>query len=132
MDCHEKEKRDRRHFKRMRFPPFDDEEPPLDYQDNLLDVDPLEAIGLELDEDDEDRHVCEWFDDQKPLRWDLISSTGVPTKMAVAFTGNGDAVSFSRSVIERLDRQKLFLLVRSQILLHGESVRDGHPGRSKV
>ena len=53
-------------------------------------------------------------------------------KMAVAFTGNGDAVSFSRSVIERLDGQKLFLLVRSQILLHGESVRDGHPGRSKV
>ena len=25
-----REKRDRRHFKRMRFPPFDDEEPPLD------------------------------------------------------------------------------------------------------
>ena len=66
-----REKRDRRHFKRMRFPSFDDEEPPLDYQDNLLDVDPLEAINLELDEDDEDRHVCEWFYDQKPLRWDL-------------------------------------------------------------
>ncbi|KAK9282204.1 hypothetical protein L1049_005116 [Liquidambar formosana] len=33
-----REKRDRRHFKRMRFPPFDDEEPPLDYADNLLDV----------------------------------------------------------------------------------------------
>jgi hypothetical protein len=31
-----REKRDRRHFKRMRFPPFDDEEPPLDYGDNLL------------------------------------------------------------------------------------------------
>ena len=29
-----REKRDRRHFKRMRFPPFDDEEPPLDYTDN--------------------------------------------------------------------------------------------------
>ena len=26
-----REKRDRHHFKRMRFPPFDDEEPPLDY-----------------------------------------------------------------------------------------------------
>ena len=38
-----REKRDRRHFKRMRFPPFDDEEPPLDYADNLLDVDPLEV-----------------------------------------------------------------------------------------
>ena len=33
-----REKRDRRHFKRMRFPPFDDEEPPLDYADNILDV----------------------------------------------------------------------------------------------
>lgn len=33
-----REKRDRKHFKRMRFPPFDDEEPPLDYGDNVLDV----------------------------------------------------------------------------------------------
>jgi pre-mRNA-processing factor 8 len=41
-----REKRDRRHFKRMRFPPFDDEEPPLDYADNILDVDPLEAIEV--------------------------------------------------------------------------------------
>lgn len=31
-----REKRDRRHFKRMRFPPFDDEEPPLDYAGGLL------------------------------------------------------------------------------------------------
>ena len=38
-----REKRDRRHFKRMRFPPFDDEEPPLDYTDNVLDVEPLEG-----------------------------------------------------------------------------------------
>jgi hypothetical protein len=38
-----REKRDRRNFKRMRFPPFDDEEPPLDYADNILDVEPLEV-----------------------------------------------------------------------------------------
>lgn len=44
-----REKRDRRHFKRMRFPPFDDEEPPLDYTDNILDVPPLEPIQMELD-----------------------------------------------------------------------------------
>ncbi|KAF2323227.1 hypothetical protein GH714_034239 [Hevea brasiliensis] len=61
-----REKRDRRHFKRMRFPPFDDEEPPLDYADNLLDVDPLEPIQLELDEE-EDSAVCTWFYDHKPL-----------------------------------------------------------------
>eukprot|EP00793_Prasinoderma_coloniale_P002374 PRCOL_00001855-RA len=63
-----REKRDRRHFKRMRFPPFDDEEPPLDYTDNLLDVDPLEAIQLELDAD-EDAPVARWFYDHKPLQY---------------------------------------------------------------
>ncbi len=62
-----REKRDRRHFKRMRFPPFDDEEPPLDYADNVLDVEPLEAIQLEMDEDDEDKAIAEWFYDHKPL-----------------------------------------------------------------
>ncbi|CAN7054455.1 unnamed protein product [Brassica oleracea var. botrytis] len=38
-----------RHFKPMWFPPFDNEDPPMDYDDNLLDVDPLEPIQLELD-----------------------------------------------------------------------------------
>lgn len=33
-----REKRDCRHFKHMHFLPFDDEEPPLDYGDNVLDV----------------------------------------------------------------------------------------------
>lgn len=61
-----REKRDRRHFRRMRFPPFDDEEPPLDYFDNVVDVDPLEAIRMELDEE-EDAAVYEWFYDHKPL-----------------------------------------------------------------
>ena len=61
-----REKRDRRHFKRMRFPPFDDEEPPLDYADNILDVEPQEAIQMELD-GDEDKVVMEWLYDHKPL-----------------------------------------------------------------
>lgn len=49
-----------------RFPPFDDEEPPLDYGDNVLDVEPLEAIQIELD-DEEDAAVIEWFYDNKAL-----------------------------------------------------------------
>ena len=61
-----REKRDRHHFKRMRFPPFDDEEPPLDYADNVLDVEPLEAIQMELD-GEEDKPVFEWLYDAKPL-----------------------------------------------------------------
>jgi pre-mRNA-processing factor 8 len=50
----------------MRFPPFDDEEPPLDFADNILDVEPMEPIQMELDEDD-DEQVYEWFYDAKPL-----------------------------------------------------------------
>ena len=61
-----REKRDRRHFKRMRFPPFDDEEPPLDYADNVLDVEPLDPIHMDLDEEEE-KSVYEWFYDHKPL-----------------------------------------------------------------
>lgn len=61
-----REKRDRRHFKRMRFPPFDDEEPPLDYADNIIDVEPQEPIMIDLDSE-EDKHVYEWFYDHKPL-----------------------------------------------------------------
>lgn len=61
-----REKRDRKHFKRMRFPPFDDEEPPLDYADNILDVEPLDAIQMEFDEE-EDGAIIDWFYDHKPL-----------------------------------------------------------------
>ena len=61
-----REKRDRRHFKRMRFPPFDDEEPPLDYGDNILEVDVGEAVQLELDPV-EDAAIADWFYDSRPL-----------------------------------------------------------------
>jgi hypothetical protein len=74
-----REKRDRRHFKRMRFPPFDDEEPVLDYADHILDVEPPEPIRMEfgdqdaMEEDEEDglddveRFVASWLYDNKPL-----------------------------------------------------------------
>ena len=73
-----REKRDRRHFKRMRFPPFDDEEPVLDYADHILDVEPPEPIRMEFGEQDDDmdeedglddleRFVASWLYDNKPL-----------------------------------------------------------------
>ena len=61
-----REKSDRRHFKRMRFPPFDDEEPPLSWSENIEDVEPLEPIQMELDEN-EDGPVFDWFYEHKPL-----------------------------------------------------------------
>ncbi|KAF2197078.1 pre-mRNA processing splicing factor 8 [Delitschia confertaspora ATCC 74209] len=64
--CMRKEKSDRRHFKRMRFPPFDDEEPPLSWSENIEDVEPLEPIQLELDEN-EDGPVYDWFYEHRPL-----------------------------------------------------------------
>jgi pre-mRNA-processing factor 8 len=63
-----REKRDRRHFKRMRFPPFDDEEPPLDYGDNILTIDPELPIQMELDEED-DNAVYDFFYDNQPLKY---------------------------------------------------------------
>ena len=61
-----REKRDRRHFKRMRFPPFDDEEPPLDYVDHLLNVEPGESVQLDLN-DDQYELIRDWFYDPQPL-----------------------------------------------------------------
>jgi pre-mRNA-processing factor 8 len=61
-----REKRDRRHFKRMRFPPFDDEEPPLDYVDHMLNVEPGEAVQLDLS-DDQYELIRDWFYDPQPL-----------------------------------------------------------------
>ena len=54
----------------MRFPPFDDEEPPLDWMENIEDVEPLDGIQLELD-GMKDRAVIDWFYDEKPLIDDL-------------------------------------------------------------
>lgn len=64
--CMRREKSDRRHFKRMRFPPFDDEEPPLSWSENIEDVEPLEPIQMELDEV-EDGPVIDWFYEHRPL-----------------------------------------------------------------
>ncbi|ANB13964.1 U4/U6-U5 snRNP complex component PRP8 [Sugiyamaella lignohabitans] len=61
-----REKRDRRHFKRMRFPPFDDEEPPISWSENIEIAEPGDAIQMELDQE-EDSPVYEWFYDHRPL-----------------------------------------------------------------
>ena len=61
-----REKRDRKHFKRMRFPCFDDEEPIVNFSENIMDIDPLDPIQLELD-DEEDADVIDWiYEDTVP------------------------------------------------------------------
>ena len=55
-----REKRNRRHFKRMRLPPFDDEEPVMDYAE--LDVEPPEPIRMEFGNEDnsDEEEVMMW------------------------------------------------------------------------
>ena len=62
-----REKALREHFKRMKLPPFDDEEPPLDFGDNILHVEPLDPVMLPLDPE-EDSAVYDWFYDHQPLK----------------------------------------------------------------
>ena len=55
-----REKRDCRHFR------DDDEGPPLDYANDIIDVEPLEAIQIKLDSE-VDSTVRDWLYDHKPL-----------------------------------------------------------------
>ncbi|TPX14374.1 uncharacterized protein E0L32_005570 [Thyridium curvatum] len=122
-----KEKSDRRLFKRMRFPPFDDEEPPLSWSENLEDVEPLEPIQLELDED-EDEAIYEWFYDPRPLvdtshvngpsykTWNLT----LP-QMATLFRLSGPLVSdiIDKNYFHLFDREGFFTAKALNVALPG-------------
>lgn len=61
-----REKRDRKHFKRNRLPPFDDEQPPINFGDKLVDLESPDPITEQLDPE-EDNLVIDWIFDGKPL-----------------------------------------------------------------
>lgn len=74
-----REKRDRTHFKRMRFPAFDDDEPSLSYASNIQPIEPLDPINLNLD-NEEDRHIIDWIYDPRPLEHDKKRVNGTSYK----------------------------------------------------
>lgn len=74
-----KEKRDRSHFKRMRFPAFDDDEPPLSYFEHIQSVEPSNAIAINFD-DVEDEAVKDWLYDLRPLVDDETKVNGTSYK----------------------------------------------------
>lgn len=57
-----REKRERKHFKRMQFPPMDDEEPPIDWLENLDEAEVPDPITLE-----ELPQPLQWLYDARPL-----------------------------------------------------------------
>ena len=97
----------------MRFPPFDDEEPPLDYADNILDVEPLEPIQMELDPE-EDRTIEGWFYDHKPLektrfyfQWLIYVSLQIRqwhdiSQMGIQYSDDGYTISLGKPTLIRL------------------------------
>ncbi|KAK9810376.1 hypothetical protein WJX72_009717 [[Myrmecia] bisecta] len=125
-----REKRDRRHFKRMRFPPFDDEEPPLDYADNLLDVDPLEAIELELDPED-DAAVYEWLWDDKPLQYTKFVNGPSYRKWKLPLPIMSNLYRLAAQLLSDLTDQNYFYLFDINSFITAKSLNMCIPGGPK-
>ncbi|RKP27577.1 PRP8 pre-mRNA processing factor 8 [Syncephalis pseudoplumigaleata] len=125
-----REKRDRRHFKRMRFPPFDDEEPPLDYGDNIIDVEPLEAIQMELDEE-EDRAVLEWFYDHQPLIDTRYSRGTRYRKWQLDLPIMSTLYRLAHQLLSDLNDRNYFYLFDKQAFFTAKSLNMAIPGGPK-
>jgi pre-mRNA-processing factor 8 len=48
-----REKRDRKQFKRVRFPAFDDEEPPIDFFEQISELDLPVGVTMNLDSEED-------------------------------------------------------------------------------
>ena len=126
-----REKRDRRHFKRMRFPPFDDEEPPLDYGDNILDVEPLEAIQMELDED-EDEAVIDWlYEGSKPLQNSKFVNGTSYKKWTLPLPIMANLHRLSSQLLSDLCDQNYFYLFDINSFITAKSLNMAIPGGPK-
>ncbi|KAI7787857.1 pre-mrna processing splicing factor 8 [Diaporthe eres] len=122
-----KEKSDRRLFKRMRFPPFDDEEPPLSWSENLEDVDPLEPVQMELDEDD-DAAIQEWFYDHRPLE-DTPHVNGPSYKTwNLTLQQMANLYRLSRPLISDVFDKNYFYLFELKSLLSAKALNVALPG----
>ncbi|KAH3674624.1 hypothetical protein WICMUC_003170 [Wickerhamomyces mucosus] len=127
-----REKRDRRHFKRMRFPPFDDEEPPLSWLENLNDLDPLDSIQLELDEVDHE-HVIDWlYDGSRPLYDDLQIVNGESYrnwKLPLEIMSN--LYKLSNPLISEIYNKNYFYLFDKKSFFTAKALNNGIPGGPK-
>ncbi|KAG8165724.1 hypothetical protein KVR01_004276 [Diaporthe batatas] len=122
-----KEKSDRRLFKRMRFPPFDDEEPPLSWSENLEDVDPLEPVQMELDEED-DEAIQEWFYDHRPLE-DTPHVNGPSYKTwNLTLQQMANLYRLSRPLISDVFDKNYFYLFELKSLLSAKALNVALPG----
>ncbi|CAH6720476.1 pre-mRNA-splicing factor 8 [[Candida] jaroonii] len=123
-----KEKRDRKFFKRMKFPPFDDEEPPLDWLENIDDQDIPDPIDLSLG----DKKIEEWLYDEKPFLEDndVISGESYQnwkldlSKMSKLF-------NLSRPILPNITDPNYYYLFDKESFITAKSLNLSLPGGPK-
>lgn len=126
-----REKRDRRHFKRMKFPPFDDEEPPLDWVENLEDVEPLDAIQLDLSKN-KDSSVYEWLYDEKPLIENLKIVNGDSYRTwKLDLQTMGNLYRLAQSLLPNNHDSNYFYLFNKEAFFTAKSLNVALPGGPK-
>jgi pre-mRNA-processing factor 8 len=126
-----REKRDRHHFKRMRFPPFDDEEPPLDYGENILDVEPmLEAIQMDLDEEEDDA-IFDWFYDHKPLLGTKSINGSTYRKWRLSLPVMSNLYRLANQLLSDLTDQNYFYLFNKKAFFTAKSLNMAIPSGPK-
>ncbi|ODV69311.1 PROCN-domain-containing protein [Hyphopichia burtonii NRRL Y-1933] len=126
-----REKRDRRHFKRMRFPPFDDEEPPIDWIENIEDVEPPEGIQLDLHEKN-DKFVIDWFYDEKPLIENLEVVNGPSYKTwAIDLSTMANLYKLAQPLLSNINDPNYFYLFNKEAFFSAKSLNISVPGGPK-
>ena len=127
-----KEKRDRRNFKRMRFPPFDDEEPPLDYGDNILDVEPTDAIQMRDLDPEDDAAVIDWLYDHHALSEDRRYTNGPSYRrwhLSVAIMAN--LYRLSNQLLSDIQDENYFYLFDKKSFFTAKALNVAIPGGPK-
>ena len=126
-----REKRDRHHFKRMRFPPFDDEEPPLDYGENILDVEPLlEAVQMDLDEEEDDA-IFDWFYDHQPLKYTKFMNGPSYRKWRLNLPIMANLFRLANQLLSDLSDQNYYYLFDKKSFFTAKALNMAIPGGPK-
>lgn len=126
-----REKRDRHHFKRMRFPPFDDEEPPLDYGENILEIEPmLEAIQMDLDEEEDDA-IFDWFYDHNPLKYTKFVNGPSYKKWRLSLPIMANLYRLANQLLSDLTDKNYFYLFDKKAFFTAKALNIAIPGGPK-
>ncbi|CCK70335.1 U4/U6-U5 snRNP complex subunit PRP8 KNAG_0E00670 [Huiozyma naganishii CBS 8797] len=126
-----REKRDRSHFKRMRFPPFDDDEPPVSYPDHIQNLEAMDGIALDLDPTD-DKNVRDWLYDTRPLIDNLARVNGTSYKRwTLDLNIMSNLHRLSTPLIDEIIDNNYYYLFNKNAFLTSKALNSSIPGGPK-